>query len=89
MGQKVHPIGIRLGITCESNARWYPSNEKFAAVLRSDIEIRKMVHKNLPEASSISRIVIERTGRNVKVIIHTAKPGVIIGKKGEDLDKLH
>ncbi len=88
MGQKVHPTGIRLGITCESNARWYPSGEKFADVLRSDIEIREYVRKSLPEASSISHIIIERTGRNVKVIIRTAKPGVIIGKKGEDIDKL-
>jgi len=88
MGQKVHPIGIRLGITRESNARWYPSGEKFADVLRSDIEIREYAHKTLPEASSISNIIIERTGRNIKVIIRTAKPGVIIGKKGEDVDKL-
>lgn len=88
MGQKVHPIGIRLGITRDSNARWYPSGEKFADLLRSDIEIREMVRKSLPEASSISNIIIERTGRNVKVIVRTAKPGVIIGKKGEDVDKL-
>lgn len=88
MGQKVHPTGIRLGIIRESNARWYPSGEKFADVLRSDIEIRELVRKNLPEASSISNIIIERTGRNVKIIVRTAKPGVIIGKKGEDVDKL-
>lgn len=88
MGQKVHPTGIRLGITCESNARWYPSGEKFADILRSDIEIREYVRKTLPEASSISNIIIERTGRNIKVIVRTAKPGVIIGKKGEDVDKL-
>jgi small subunit ribosomal protein S3 len=89
MGQKVHPIGIRLGIIRESNARWYPpSGEKFGDVLRSDIEIRQYVRKTLPEASSIGNIIIERTGRNVKVIVRTAKPGVIIGKKGEDVDKL-
>lgn len=88
MGQKVHPNGIRLGIIRESNARWYPSGEKFADVLRSDIEIRELVRKSLPEASSISGIIIERTGRNIKVIVRTAKPGVIIGKKGEDVDKL-
>lgn len=89
MGQKVHPTGIRLGITCASNARWFPPmGEKFADVLRSDIEIREYVIKMLPEASSISKVIIERTGRNVKVIIRTAKPGVIIGKKGEDVDKL-
>lgn len=88
MGQKVHPTGIRLGIIRESNARWYPSGEKFADVLRSDIEIREYVRKCLPESSSISGIIIERTGRNVKIIVRTAKPGVIIGKKGEDVDKL-
>lgn len=88
MGQKVHPIGIRLGITRGSNARWYPSGEKFADLLRGDIEIREYVMKTLPESSSISNIIIERTGRNVKVIVRTAKPGVIIGKKGEDVDKL-
>jgi len=88
MGQKVHPTGIRLGITCESNARWYPSGEKFSDLLRSDIEIREFVRKSLPEASSISSIIIERTGRNIKVIVRTAKPGVIIGKKGEDVEKL-
>lgn len=88
MGQKVHPTGIRLGIIRESNARWYPSGEKFADVLRSDIEIRENVRKSLPEASSISNIIIERTGRNIKIIVRTAKPGVIIGKKGEDVDKL-
>lgn len=88
MGQKVHPTGIRLGIIRESNARWYPTGEKFADVLRSDIEIRELVRKHLPESSSIANIIIERTGRNVKIIVRTAKPGVIIGKKGEDVDKL-
>jgi small subunit ribosomal protein S3 len=88
MGQKVHPTGIRLGIVRESNARWYPSGEKFADLLKGDIQIREMVTKSLPESSSISNIIIERTGRNVKVIIRTAKPGVIIGKKGEDVEKL-
>lgn len=88
MGQKVHPTGIRLGIIRESNARWYPSGEKFADVLRSDIEIRETVHKSLPEASSISNVIIERTGRNVKVIVRTAKPGAIIGKNGKEVDTL-
>ncbi len=88
MGQKVHPTGIRLGIIRESNARWYPSGEKFADVLRSDIEIREFVRESLPESSSISNIIIERTGRSVKVIVRTAKPGLIIGKKGEDVDRL-
>lgn len=88
MGQKVHPIGIRLGIVKESNSRWYPNGATFAETLRSDIEIRNYIIKRLPESSSISLILIERSGRNVKITIRTAKPGVIIGKKGEDIEKL-
>jgi len=88
MGQKVHPIGIRLGIVKESNSRWYPNGATFAETLRSDIEIRNYILKKLPEASSISQVLIERSGRNVKITIKTAKPGVIIGKKGEDIEKL-
>ena len=88
MGQKVHPTGIRLGIVKDSNARWFPHGDTFANTLRSDIEIRKFALERLPEASSISKIIIERSGKNVKVIIRTAKPGVIIGKKGGDVEKL-
>ena len=88
MGQKVHPNGIRLGIVKESNARWYPHGDSFANTLRSDIELREYVLKKLPESSSISKIMIERSGANVKVIIRTAKPGVVIGKKGGDVEKL-
>ena len=88
MGQKVHPNGIRLGIVKESNARWYPHGASFAQTLRSDIELRKYVLEKLPEPTSISRIIIERSGNNVKVIIRTAKPGIVIGKKGGDVEKL-
>ncbi len=88
MGQKVHPTGIRLGIVKESNARWFPHGDTFANTLRSDIELREYVLKRLPESSSISKIIIERSGNNVKVIIRTAKPGVVIGKKGGDVEKL-
>jgi small subunit ribosomal protein S3 len=88
MGQKVHPTGIRLGIIKDSNARWFPHGNSFANILKSDIELRKFVLKKLPESSSISKIIIERSGNNVKVIIRTAKPGVIIGKKGGDVEKL-
>lgn len=88
MGQKVHPTGIRLGIVKDSNARWYPHGASFANTLKSDIELRALVLKTLPEASSISKIIVERSGTNVKVIIRTAKPGVIIGKKGGDVEKL-
>jgi len=88
MGQKVHPNGIRLGIIRESNARWFPNGETFSEILRSDIEIREFIRKYLPESASISKILIERTGRSIKLTIRTAKPGIVIGKKGEDIGKL-
>jgi len=91
MGQKVHPIGIRLGYIRESQAKWVAqggSSETFADTLASDLEIRAYIDKRLPEAASVSSVQIERSGRNVKIRIRTAKPGVVIGKKGEDLDKL-
>jgi len=90
MGQKVNPTGMRLKIIPgKSKASWIPGvDEKYADILRSDITIREDVRKSLPEASSISEIYIERTGKNIKIIIKTAKPGIIIGKKGEDIEKL-
>ncbi len=93
MGQKVNPIGIRLGIIRESSARWVPESGKsggnsFAKTLANDLEIRDYVDKRLPEAAGVSGVLIERTGRNVRVTLRTAKPGVIIGKKGEDVEKL-
>lgn len=91
MGQKVHPIGIRLGYIRESQAKWVAqggSGDTFADTLASDLEIRAYIEKRLPEAASVSSVQIERSGRNVKIKIRTAKPGVVIGKKGEDLDKL-
>ena len=89
MGQKVNPIGIRLGIIRESSSRWMPeSGSSFADTLASDILIRNYASKRLPEAAGVSGILIERTGRNVKITLKTAKPGIIIGKKGEDVEKL-
>jgi len=88
MGQKVHPIGIRLGYIRESSARWFPEGNSFAETLASDLQVRAYVEKRLPEAAGLSGILIERTGRNVRITIRTAKPGVIIGKKGEDVEKL-
>jgi small subunit ribosomal protein S3 len=90
MGQKVNPIGIRLGIIRESQSKWIPESGSgsFAKILLSDIEIRKYVDKRVPEAAGVSSVLIERTGRNVKVTLRTAKPGIIIGKKGEDIEKL-
>ena len=92
MGQKVNPIGIRLGYVRESSSKWFPESGKsggsFAKMLASDLEIRAYAAKKLPEAAGVSEIRIERTGRNLRVTLETAKPGVIIGKKGEDVEKL-
>lgn len=88
MGQKVNPIGIRLGFTKKSNSFWYPDGDSFANILKSDLEIRDYIMKNLPRSSAVSKIFIERIGQNVKITINTAKPGIVIGKKGEDIEKL-
>jgi small subunit ribosomal protein S3 len=93
MGQKVNPIGIRLGIIRESQSKWVPESGKsgtgsFAKTLLSDIDIRLYVDKRLPEAAAVSSVLIERTGRNVKITLRAGKPGIIIGKKGEDIEKL-
>ena len=88
MGQKVNPIGIRLGITRECNARWYPNGDSFANILKNDIDVREYIMKKMPSTAAICRVFIERTGNNVKVTLRTAKPGIVIGKKGEDIEKL-
>jgi small subunit ribosomal protein S3 len=87
MGQKVHPTGIRLGIVKEHNSLWYADRGAYAKNLVSDLEVRKFVQDKLVDAS-VSRIVIERSAQTAKLTIHTARPGIVIGKKGEDVDKL-
>lgn len=87
MGQKVHPIGIRLGITKDWNARWYADSKNYSDFLVSDIEIRKELSEKLKHAS-VSQIKIERVANGIRIAIHTARPGVVIGKKGEDIEKL-
>jgi small subunit ribosomal protein S3 len=87
MGQKVHPTGIRLGITKDHNSVWYAGKDTYADQLLTDIEIRQMLEKRL-EKASVSKIVIERPAQTAKVTIHTARPGIVIGKKGEDVDTL-
>ncbi|GAB3294826.1 30S ribosomal protein S3 [Pseudidiomarina andamanensis] len=87
MGQKVHPNGIRLGITKPWNSTWFANTKDFADNLHSDHLVRKMLNKQLANAS-VSRIVIERPAKSIRVTIHTARPGVVIGKKGEDVEKL-
>ncbi|WAJ70743.1 30S ribosomal protein S3 [Catenovulum adriaticum] len=87
MGQKVHPTGIRLGITKPWSATWYAGSNEFASTLSSDLQVRKYLTAELKKAS-VSRIVIERPAKSIRVTIHTARPGIVIGKKGEDVEKL-
>jgi len=87
MGQKVHPIGIRLGIVKDWTSTWYAGSNKYAEYLNMDLEIREFIKKRLEQAS-VSRIQISRPASNAVITIHTARPGIVIGKKGEDIDSL-
>jgi small subunit ribosomal protein S3 len=87
MGQKVHPTGIRLGIVRDHNSIWYAGRKNYAQRLISDLEVRKYLEERLGNAS-VSRIVIERPAQTARITIHTARPGIVIGKKGEDVDRL-
>ena len=87
MGQKVHPNGIRLGITKPWNSTWFANTKDFADNLYSDFQVRQFLTKELKNAS-LSKITIERPAKSIRVTIHTARPGVVIGKKGEDVEKL-
>jgi small subunit ribosomal protein S3 len=87
MGQKVHPTGIRLGIVKKHNSVWYAERGQYAELLASDIQIREWLFKELSRAS-VSKIDIERPAKALRVTIHTARPGIVIGKKGEDIEKL-
>ena len=87
MGQKVHPIGFRLGITTQHTSNWYAEKSQYTENLLKDIEVREHLTNKLSHAS-VSRIDIERTADNARVLIHTARPGIVIGKKGEDIDKM-
>jgi len=87
MGQKVNPIGIRLGITRDWSSKWYAPTRNFPAYIYSDFLVREFLKKKLVEAS-VSRIHIERAARKANITIHTARPGIVIGKKGEDIEKL-
>jgi small subunit ribosomal protein S3 len=87
MGQKVNPIGFRLGITRDWTSKWYASTKNFPAHVYTDHLVREFLKKKLVEAS-ISRVQIERAARKCNITIHTARPGIVIGKKGEDIEKL-
>ena len=87
MGQKVNPLGIRLGITRDWTSKWYADRKQFPQYLYTDFRVRQFLHKRLAEAS-VSRILIERAAKRVNITIQTARPGIVIGKKGEDIEKL-
>jgi small subunit ribosomal protein S3 len=87
MGQKVNPIGLRLGINRTWDSRWFADGNEYARLLHADIKVRKELKKRLGQAG-VSRIIIERPHKKCRVTIYAARPGVIIGKKGADIDKL-
>ena len=86
MGQKVNPIGLRLGINRTWDSRWY-ADENYSDLLHEDLKIREMLKSRLSQAG-VSRIVIERPAKKARITIHSARPGVVIGKKGADIEKL-
>lgn len=87
MGQKVHPTGIRLGIIKDWSSKWYSDSKKYADMLNSDLVVRAYLRKRLAQAS-VSRVQIDRPANNAHITVHTARPGLVIGKKGEDIDSL-
>ena len=87
MGQKVNPIGMRLGINRTWDSRWYAGKDSYANLLHEDLDLRRFLHRRLQQAG-ISKVVIERPAKRARVTIHTARPGVVIGKKGADIEVL-
>ena len=87
MGQKVNPIGLRLGINRTWDSRWYSGKNDYGKLLHEDMKIREELSAALKQAA-VSRIVIERPHKKCRVTIHSARPGVVIGKKGADIEKL-
>lgn len=87
MGQKVHPTGIRLGISKDWSAKWYAEGRDYADYLNTDLQAREFLAKELSQAA-VSHIQIERPAKSAEITVHTARPGIVIGKKGEDIDRL-
>ena len=87
MGQKVHPIGIRLGVTKEWSSKWFADSKHFPDYVYQDHRVRELLRSKLKEAS-VSRIQIDRPAKRANITIHTARPGIVIGKKGEDIERL-
>ena len=87
MGQKIHPIGFRLSVNKNWSSRWYANSRNFAAMLNEDLKVRSYLKKRLAHAS-VGKVVIERPAKDARITIHSARPGVVIGKKGEDIEML-
>jgi len=87
MGRKIHPIGFRLGISKDWNSTWYAEKGDYAEMLNTDLAVRAFLQKRLQQAA-VSRIQIERPAKTARITIHTARPGIVIGKKGEDIERL-
>ncbi len=87
MGQKIHPIGFRLAVSRNWSSRWYADSSQFATMLGEDIKVREYLHRKL-KAASVGRVLIERPAKNARITIFSARPGVVIGKKGEDIETL-
>ena len=87
MGQKLNPNGFRLGVIRDWNAKWYAGTKHYAENLAADIKLRTHIKKKLAGAA-LSKIVIERPAQNISITLHTARPGIVIGKKGEDIEKM-
>lgn len=87
MGQKIHPTGFRLAVSRNWASRWYAGNKDFAGMLKDDLQVREFLKKRLKNAS-VGRVLIERPAKNARITIYSARPGVVIGKKGEDIERL-
>ncbi len=87
MGQKIHPTGFRLAVTRDWSSRWYSNSKNFAGMLNEDVQVRDYLKKKLKHAS-VGRVLIERPAKNARVTVFSARPGVVIGKKGEEIDHL-
>ena len=87
MGQKIHPTGFRLAVTRNWNSRWYANNRDFGDMLAEDIKVRDYLKTKLKNAA-VCRVLIERPAKNARITIYSARPGVVIGKKGEDIENL-
>jgi small subunit ribosomal protein S3 len=87
MGQKIHPIGFRLSVNKNWSSRWYANSKNFATMLNEDLKVRDYLKKRLSHAS-VGKVIIERPAKDARITIHSARPGVVIGKKGEDIEVL-